>query len=98
MSKNEDMKKLAMVREQVNNDFLLLTPEALDALRDIMNNPEINPIARVQAIGLILDRGLGKAQENIRIQNADESMEAAQERLDALFMQIREETEGRNCR
>ena len=44
---------------------------------------------------VILDRGLGKAQENIRIQNADENMEAAQERLEALFMQIREEREGK---
>ena len=91
MSKNEDMKKLAMVREQVNNDFLLLTPEALDALRDIMNNPEINPIARVQAIGLILDRGLGKAEESIRIQTDQTSMAEAQERLETLFALAKKE-------
>ena len=92
--KNE--KKNAMqLKEKVNHDFLMMTPDDLDALQDMMTDPNINPLARVQAIGLILDRGLGKAQENIRIQNADESMEAAQERLEALFMQIREEREGK---
>jgi len=50
-----------------------------------MTDENINPLARVQAIGLILDRGLGKPEESIRIQNDQESMEAAQERLDKLF-------------
>ena len=76
---------LTGLKEKVNQDFLLMTPEALDALRDMMTNENINPLARVQAIGLILDRGLGKPEESIRIQNDQESMEAAQERLDKLF-------------
>ncbi len=73
------------LKEKVNRDFLRMTPDALDALHEIMTDPNINPIARVQAIALILDRGLGKPEESIRIQNDRESMEEAQERLNKLF-------------
>jgi len=66
------------------------------ALHDMMTDPNINPIARVQAIGLILDRGLGKPEESIRIQNDQESFDAAQERLDELFALAREQDSARH--
>ena len=81
------------IKEQVNDEFLQLTPEALDALRDIMNDPDINPIARVQAIGLILDRGLGKPEETMRLMSARESVEAAQERIAAIVNSIPDESD-----
>ena len=70
-----------------------MLPEALDALRDIIGDPDINPIARVQAIGLIMYRGLGKPEENIRIQHMDDDMDEAQERLDAIFAEVRKRKE-----
>ena len=91
------------LKEKVNHDFLLMAPDALDALHDMMDalhdmmtDPNINPIARVQAIGLILDRGLGKPEESIRIQNDQESFDAAQERLDELFALAREQDSARH--
>ena len=83
------------LKEKVNHDFLLMAPDALDALHDMMTDPNINPIARVQAIGLILDRGLGKPEESIRIQNDQESFDAAQERLDELFLLAKEQDSAR---
>ena len=88
MNEKEQIKQQTQMKEQMNREFLMLTPEALDALRDLMSDPNINPLARVQAIGLILDRGLGKPEENIRIQNAEESAEEARARLDAIFAEI----------
>ena len=84
------------LKEKVNHDFLLMAPDALDALHDMMTDPNINPIARVQAIGLILDRGLGKPEESIRIQNDQESFDAAQERLDELFLLAKEQDSARH--
>ena len=98
-NKREDRKvdrtkdNLTELKERVNEDFLRMTPDALDALYDMMTEPNINPLARVQAIGLILDRGLGKPEESIRIQNDQESMEAAQERLNRLFALVKDEKE-----
>ena len=73
------------LKEKVNHDFLLMTPDALEALHDMMTDNSINPLARVQAIALILERGLGKAEESIRIQTDQEGMAEAQERLETLF-------------
>ena len=92
MNDKEQMKQQIQMKEQMNREFLMLTPDALDALRDLMTDPNINPLARVQAIGLILDRGLGKPEESIRIQNADEGAEEAQARLDAIFAKLGKRT------
>ena len=78
------------VKEQMNREFLLITPDALRALAAIISDEEINPGARVQAIAVILDRSLGKPEENIRIQSAESSIEEAQERLEEIFRRIRE--------
>lgn len=86
-----DKKNAMQLKEKVNHDFLMMTPDALDALQDMMTDPNINPLARVQAIGLILDRGLGKPEESIRIQNDQESLEAAQARLEELFSMAKRE-------
>ena len=80
MNRNE-RKHLNEIKEQMTQEYLDMLPDALDALRDIIGDPDINPIARVQAIGLIMDRGLGKPEENIRIQHMEDDMDEAQERL-----------------
>ncbi len=81
------------IQEQINREALEMLPEAMDALRDIINDPDINPIARVQAVALLMDRGLGKPEENIRIQHMQSDMDEAQERLDEIFEQVRRKTE-----
>ena len=85
-----ERKRMAEIREAMNREFLERTPEAVDALMDIIKDPEVNPIARVQGISLILDRGLGKPEENIRIRNTEEDADEAQRRLDMLFTQVAE--------
>ncbi len=87
-----DRKNVEEIKEKMTHDFLMMTPDALDALHDIMTDANINPLARVQAIGLILDRGLGKPEESIRIQNDQETMDMAQECLEELFMIAKEKT------
>ena len=81
----------AQVKESVNHGFVAMTPEAMEALHEMMTDNSINPLARVQAIALILERGLGKAEESIRIQTDQESMAEAQARLEKLFALAKEE-------
>lgn len=94
MQKKTIRQQSPQMKEQMNHEFLMMTPAALDALRDMITDPEINPIARVQAIGLILDRGLGKPEENIRIQNTEENVESALERLDEVFGNLTKAGDG----
>ena len=90
VTESSERKRLAQIREQISNEFLTRTPEAVDALMDIITDSEINPIARVQGIALILERGLGKPEENIRIRNSEEDADEAQKRLDKVFAQVAE--------
>ena len=83
--------KLAQAKEKANRSFLQMTSEATDALYDMMMDTSINPLARVQAIALILDRGLGKPEESIKIQNEEISREEARARLERIAAKIRAE-------
>ncbi len=87
---DEQMDRLTGIRERVGQEFLGLTEDALFTLGEIMTNENVNPSARVQAAGIILDRALGKPEENINVRNVEDSVEAAQERLEEIFLRIRE--------
>ena len=91
MTENE--KNTKELKEQIDEDFLQLTDEALDALQDMMTDENINPLARVQAIGLILDRGLGKARESIEVSTVAERVAQVRPELEALFETFQRDTE-----
>ena len=84
----------AQLKEKVSQDFLRMAPDALDALHDIMTNENINPLARVQAIAVILDRGMGKPEESIRIQDDVLDRDTARARLEEIAKRIRKEIDG----
>ena len=79
------------IKEKTTNEYFTMLPDAMDALRSIIKDPEVNPAARVQAISLVMDRTLGKPEETVRIENDREKMEATQRRLEELFLAAREE-------
>jgi len=81
-------------KEEYTRDFLKMTPDAIDFLWDIIRDPSINPIARVQAISLVMDRGLGKPEENIKIQHMEAERDEAQQRMDELFEEVRRKERG----
>jgi len=93
MNRN-DKKQGNRIREQTGQEYLDLLPGAMDALKDIIGNPESNPAARVQAIGLLMDRGLGKPEETIRIRHMEDNMEQAQARMEEIFALVREKKDG----
>ena len=79
------------IKEKTTSEYFTMLPDAMDALRSIIKDPEVNPAARVQAISLVMDRTLGKPEETVRIENDQERREAAQRRLNELFLMAREE-------
>ena len=82
-------KRIEEIREAMLEEYLDMMPDAISALRNIIQDPDINPLARVSAIALISDRCMGKAEENIRVQHMEEDMDAAEERLDKVFEEVR---------
>ena len=91
----KEKKNASELKEQMNSEFLFMVPDALESLRDLMNDPSINPLARVQAISLILDRGLGKPEESIRIQDVANEEEEAKQRMAAIISRIQNDMKKR---
>ena len=89
-----DISSINKTKEEYVRDFLDLVPNALEALRDIIDDPNMNPLARVQAAAVVMDRGLGKPEETIKIQNMEADMDAAHERMDELFEELRRKQRG----
>ena len=88
-----ERKPLNEIREEMAREYLDILPDAMSALLNMIKDPDINPIARVQAVSLVMDRVLGKPEENIRIQNAEADMDEAQKRLDEIFAKVRQKKE-----
>ena len=89
MSKNN--KTSVQANEEASKNCRRMTPNVMDALYDIAMDESCNAVARVQAIAIILERGLGRPEECIRIQNEREEQAASQARLDAIAKRIQKE-------
>ena len=90
---NEEKNGDAQMKGKMNGKILHMTPAAVSALQEILINPDMNPSAKVAAIGIILDRALGKPEENIRIESSEADFEEAQRRLEAIFAMVDNEKE-----
>ena len=80
---------IEMIRKSGLEKFMNMVPDAIRLLSTMLGDPAVPPNVKAMLIQMILDRGLGKPEENIRIQHMDDSMDEAQERLDAIFEQVR---------
>ena len=62
-----------------------LTPLALEKMEAILNNERTAALARVRIIEIILERTFGKVESAVKVTNTQESVEAAQAELEAIF-------------
>ena len=93
MNRN-DRERMEEMKKQMNREYFDIMPDAMAALQNIIKDPDINPIARVQAVSLVMDRVLGRPEENIRIQHMEDNMNEAQERLDDIFAKAKKKKNG----
>ena len=57
-------------------------------MRDLLSDPTTPVSAKVQLIGMILDRTLGKTETPLRVTTTNETMEEAEEKLAALVEEM----------
>ena len=72
-------------REAANRRFTEITPKAVNMIWDMAQDPDINAAARVQLLTLIVNRGLGKQEETVKLISEQEMNEEAKAELEALF-------------
>ncbi len=71
-----------------------LTPLALEKMEAMLNNDHIAALAKVRLIEIILERTFGKVEAPVKVTNTQETVEAAQAELEAIFAAYPDDAEG----
>ena len=66
-----------------------LTPEVVRQMGDMLSKDKVPPMAKVRIMEIILERTYGKPETSIKLTNAQQNVEAAQERIAAIVEGIR---------
>ena len=68
----------------MREEFLEICPDAIRMLQELITDPDTPVMARVQLIGIVLDRALGKPETPVKVTTEDTSFEEAE----AMLMEI----------
>ena len=71
-----------------------LTPEAVDVVVSILRNDKASLYARLQAAEIIFNRAMGRPETYLKVDNAEQSVEASVAHLQALFASDDDVSEG----
>ena len=80
-------KKAASMRDE----FLEICPDAIQMLQELITDPDTPVMARVQLIGIVLDRALGKPETPVKVSTDDSSFEEAEAMLMEIVREIQVE-------
>ena len=78
---DENMESLSEIRS--------LTPEVVHMMDDMLHSNKIPAMVKVRLMEIILERTFGKPEAAIRLSTAQQNVEAAQARLEAIFGHVR---------
>ena len=67
-----------------------ICPQAINKMRDLLSDPTAPVSSKVQLIGMVLDRTLGKTETPLRVTGGVEGKEEAETMLDAFFGEMDE--------
>ncbi len=78
------MRKRNESAEEMRGRFLEICPDTIIALQELISDPNTAATAKVQMIGIVLDRALGKPETPVKVSTEDTSFEEAE----AMLMEI----------
>ena len=83
------------VNERVDSldEIRSLTPEVVRQMGDMLSKDKVPPMVKVRIMEIILERTYGKPETSIKLTNAQQNVEAAQERIAAIVENIRKKRE-----
>ena len=77
--------------ESMRDEFLEICPDAIRMLQELITDPDTPVMARVQLIGIVLDRALGKPETPVKVSTEDTSFEEAEAMLMEIVREIQDE-------
>ena len=90
------MNEIEMIRRNGLERFVQMVPEAMDELAKMLNEPMVPSNVKAQLIQMILDRGLGKAEETVNMNIRNVNMEEAYAKVQEMVDEIRNDMKGRD--
>jgi len=90
------MNEIEMIRRNGLERFVQMVPEAMDELAKMLNEPMVPSNVKAQLIQMILDRGLGKAEETVNMNIRNVNMEEAYAKVQEMVDEIRNDMKGKN--
>ena len=78
---DENMESLGEIRR--------LTPEVVHMMDEMLHSNKIPAMVKVRIMEIVLERTFGKPEAAIQLSTAQQTVEAAQERISAIVSQIR---------
>jgi len=91
------MNEIEMIRRNGLERFVQMVPEAMDELAKMLNEPMVPSNVKAQLIQMILDRGLGKAEETVNMNIRNVNMEEAYAKVQEMVDEIRNDMRGKNA-
>ena len=85
------MRKRNESAEEIRGRFLEICPDTIIALQELISDPNTAATAKVQMIGMILDRALGKTETPVKLTTNEESFEEAEAMLMEIVQEIQVE-------
>ena len=82
----------ATENKTLNNKIRKLAPDAIEAMGEMLREPNTPAPTRAQLIGFILERTLGKPDTTIHLMTEGGTVKDAENRLALIAQEIREET------
>ena len=82
------MKRRKENAEEMRGRFLEICPDTIIALQELISDPNTAATAKVQMIGMILDRALGKTETPVKLTTNEESFEEAEAMLMDMVKEI----------
>ena len=79
--------------EAMLSQLKALTPLALEKMEKMLKNDHVAALAKVRIIEIILERTFGKVESAVKVTNTQESVEAAQAELEAIFASFDQSSE-----
>ena len=70
-----------------------LAPEVVRQMGNMLSNTKTSPMVKVKIMEMVLERTYGKPEASIKLSNAQQNVEAAQERIAAIVENIRKRRE-----
>ena len=71
-----------------------MAPDVVNKMGEMLGSPKVPAAVKIRIMEMVLDRTFGRPEAAIKLTNAQQNVEAAQERIAAIVENIRKRREG----